>query len=250
MATRDFVVRELEPGTCIRIGTTLKANIKELTDSGETFPAKLQSAISASSSATNELDSFVKSVPMILVDRGTDRAIGGYRALIEGITNTLHPTTILLLSKGAEERLANAARLLELLFPNGTGYLKLTFDEQWESLRELQKTIQSKEAQELIESLGLQEESAQALQWIELYGKRRGITESQKDSVAKLEDLLARWHNAYEKLALQAKAHYDEDNPAENQKLQRFLAPYATELEKMRQEDRERAKKYREAKKS
>lgn len=249
MEERTFVTRELEPGACIRVGNTLRANAQELArrleESGEPLPSGVKLALERAAQQTDALDLFARGSTMPLVDRGADRSIAGLCRAIDGIAAALSASALLDLSAEAQARLDDAQRLLELAFPEGTGFLRLDYDAQWEALRELEKRLQRDEAKDLAEKLGLQLEVARALAWIDLYGKRSGITQHQNDPGRQLEALLSAWHEAYEEVADKAKGAFDRDDP----RRQLLLSPYLEELEKLREESRERTKKYRDARK-
>jgi hypothetical protein len=247
MTTRSFISRTFELGACIRVGTSLQANVKKLIADGVILDPKLNALVIKHGALTSMLDLSEKN-DMRLVDRGTDTCVGGFHTLIEGTIAALQDSPALPLPDEADTRLNDAERLLALTLPEGTGFLLFEYKLQWEHLRALEKALGSAEVHGLCKTLGLQIEQARVLSWIELYGKKQGITEHQEESITKLEQTLLEWHTLYEKIAEKAKGLYDSDNKEENEKRQMFLSPYLNELTQLREEGRKRNQQYRDAK--
>lgn len=252
MTTRSFITRELDVGACVRLGTMVRSNTQKLLEEGALDTesrAKVKKALLHFLDVTDAIDQANKGAVMPRVDRGTDRCVAGLFRAVDGITAALHESPLRPLSEPAKLRLATAELFLEFGFPNGTSYLTLEHEKQWEHLRELEKFLKSEQGEELTNALGLQLEVEAALDWIKSYGEHKGITSSQEVDRL-LDELLVRWHDAYEKLAEKVKGTFDDDNPEEAPLRALFLSPYLDEVEKIRKEDRARAKKYREAKKA
>jgi hypothetical protein len=61
MATRSFISRTFELSTCVRVGTSLQANVKKLTAEGVILDPKLKTLVIKHGELTSTLDLSEKS---------------------------------------------------------------------------------------------------------------------------------------------------------------------------------------------
>jgi hypothetical protein len=241
MSSQDFVSRQLDDLGCKIVGTQLGTDVAEFKKNKPPLADKLQKALDDTATITESISLLVTDdIPMPVVDRGADRGIGGLDDLLEAMIKTLQPASYLALSASATARFEKVKQLHELCFKEGTSYLRAEFEIEWGNLEKLGRVLRGDQAKGLTEALGLTEEVARSLQWIDRYGAQMGITEAKRDDrTKKLVVLIPAWHQAYQRVVVQAYATYDNNNdPIELQSREVFLLPYRNFVEKQREADR------------
>ena len=189
MKIEEILSRRFEAVTCKIVGTKLKTQALALKEKDKNFPQKLLDALDAFIAA---LDALINALPdnvtIKIVDNSSDRAIGGFRAQLEGIADTLHPVDYLPISQEALTRGENARKLLLLAYPKGTTFLRAKHEIQWAEMGALINRLTSQEAKELISGLQLEEEAKRLQQWFILYGEKKNITTEEADFATKIQD--------------------------------------------------------------
>ena len=238
MKGTTIVSRRLEPDGCVTAGSQLQAEVKGFVAKGIPLNDEVTTRATDVGSWTSRVQEYLKSHNQMWgVDRGTDRATGAFDDALECKASAFSDTEVLPLSAKEQQRVGLAVEVRSHLFSEGTGFVKMPYYKQWVRLLQLKNGIAEKQAD--IETLGLAQEAARLVQWIELYGNTLGITKATDVTVDQLAVAVDGWHKAWQDLAVAVLYHYKNDDKIRNT----LLTPYERVAEMERAEVRKRRAK-------
>jgi hypothetical protein len=196
----ELLPRRLSLVGCKIVGTRLRTALDELKAKNISLAAKSAARAAEVLERTAAFDALASDeISMVALDNATDRAVAAFDNLLEATESSYDHGNLLPLTPDQSARRDTATSLRRALFPEGTGYLRLPYLQQWSRLDTLGKGLAANA--QAIESLGLAREAARLRTWIELYGARLGITQpptaAQTDPVAQA---IQGWHEAWGKL--------------------------------------------------
>ncbi len=176
--------------------------------------------------ATVELRIFTNHLP-VKVDRRTDSLVATFEHLVEAHERALCDDVVPLSPEQRESH--GRARLVRTrVFPQGTGFIRLSMDLQWSELVGLRARMQEPEVVAALDGLGLRSAADHLLAHIDLYGRMVG----QEGSKARAgqERACAAWTGAFRRLMAQALLDYENDTAM----LKELLGPYEAQLAQQR----------------
>jgi len=238
MIFATFLPRRLSQGGCVVAGTRFGSNFdrlkKELKDEKSKLSAKVTSAAQSLMAATLDVEALTTTdASMVLVDRGADRCVAAVQAILDGIERAFDYGQILPLSGEQTARLEDARTVRAALLPNGTGFLKLVYSQQWLVMSTMAKTMADKDVTAAIKRLGIEQEAARIQSWVTLYGNKLGVTEAQNADAAVV--AVDAWHQAYGQLWVHAHSEYDDLKDDLHTRIRAsLLSPYETQAEEER----------------
>lgn len=176
--------------------------------------------------ATLELRIFADLLP-VKVDRRTDSLVATFEHLVEAHERALCDDVVPL-GPGPMETLARARFVRARVFPQGTGFIRLSMDLQWSELVGVRARMQEAEVAAAIDGLGLRSAADHLLAHVELYGRMVG----QEGSKARAgqEKACAAWTRTFRRFMAQVLLDYENDAAM----VQELLGPYEAQLAQQR----------------
>lgn len=245
MSNSKILPRQLSAEGCRIVGAELKASLARLSEQGNVLDSKVLASAAVIEERTARFSSLEEPrEPMRDVDHGTDSTVASLHAMISaGETLYTHSHTELLPLSAEEEARRDAfVTLREALFPEGTGYLNFAHREQWAKLDELRAAIEKN--QPLLSSVGLKLEAERALQWIDRYGVRLGITRVITGVTDPSSRAIIEWHEAWSDFTADVRSAYkDRSDITQIQLRSALLGGYDRRAEEERDKARRPRKK-------
>lgn len=137
----------------------------------------------------------VQKFPKLAIDNAADRCYGAAFLTLRSIVRTFTLTAVPL-SPSAVRRRDAAQRLLDLAFPRGTNFLHRPMDLQFTEMRSVVRALRSHSAAESVKILSFGDTIDVLEAFLEPYGVAAHSTDG-----SDLEELSARWHDAFVSLA-------------------------------------------------
>ncbi|MEP7122169.1 MAG: phosphoenolpyruvate--protein phosphotransferase [Byssovorax sp.] len=239
-----FLPRRLSQPGCLIAGTQLTTHRDKLKAQKIKLSTKVDAAVHAVLEKTKTVELLASTdATMIEIDRGTDRHLAGFDDQLEGIERSFDHASILPLSAGQSARLADAVAVRAALFPEGTGFLKIVYNQQWLRMTAIVKALEDKETSAAVKRLGLTAEAERLAQWVTLYGNKLGLTEAKESDPAVV--AVEAWHEAYGELTVHVHSEYGSATDQAQIKIREALvSPYQAQAdEERRAEQKARGKR-------
>lgn len=219
-------------------GTQLATIYKTLTDTkGKGHPTKLPSNVDASIrtvlATTKSAESLTTTdATMTEIDRATDRCVASHYGQLEQIERSFDHHTILPLTKQQAARRDDAALVRRTVFPEGTSLLRLPYRTQWKRMTVMVSLMNRKDIAAAIERLGLADETQRVEAWVDLYGRKLGLTETHDADPAAV--VVDAWHEAYGELVCHASSAFNPKDEEQARLRDALLAPYHQQADEER----------------
>lgn len=236
-----FLARRLSQAGCVVAGTQLATQSDKIRLDLKEHKLKLAPKVEAATAKILERTKFLElltstDAAMIEVDRGTDRCIAGTHDQLAAIERSFDRGSLLPLTGGQAERLADATLVRGALLPGGTSFLRLPYSQQWVAMSAMLRALEGKDVAAAVKRLGMEPELDRIRSWVGLYGAKLGLTEAKDaDQAAVMVDA---WHQAYGELIIRVHDAYDDSKDDLHTKVRRALtSPYENQAEEERRAD-------------
>lgn len=164
------------------------------------------------------------------IDNAADSVIAGIHNILQGKLQIYTQKEVPLLPAEQDENHA-AQELLDLLFPQGTGFLRENWSQQYGATDILLARLEGKEAQQKATLLGLELPFGLLQRIHKEYGIRMGFTQTSTDTK---DNLLRDWYESLERYMAAVTLNHKRDSAARVQ----LHAPYYTLESKIRERQR------------
>jgi hypothetical protein len=227
------------------VATMFKANAeqlkKDLSTNGPGLPSSLEEALAVLEAENQKIAALLADdVSLHDLDRDTDHVISSFRWFLFHWIEPLTSADYKALPPALSERLSSLESALAAFFPAGTAYLNETPKIQWTHLETLKASMAKPENAKHLGALGLSEEANWITEWIDIYGKRTGITDAEVSAkLAKLQEHQGSFQEVFDDFKIQVFASFkDNKNPTHLAHRATLMKPYVEEVEKLRTADR------------
>ncbi|EYF07668.1 hypothetical protein [Chondromyces apiculatus] len=218
------IVSNLDISRKIIVGNTL--SVSHTATRAEPLTTATRERIQAVVTATEGLQMFAKYRPL-RVDRATDASVNGCYRTLKAMERSFDDAVVPL-GEAQRATVAQARRVRNHLFPEGTTFTQLSMDLQWGALLALRGRVTEPETVADVAALGMQSQVEHMMAHIDLYGRILG-QEADKARAGE-EEASAAWTRALRLLVAQVLLDYDGDEATR----QELLGPYEAQLAQQR----------------
>jgi hypothetical protein len=232
MSFQLLLHQKLSMKGCILVAQELERRYKLSKEQGTKLPMAIEAEIEKIVLLGKVLEPLGSDVSMNTIDQGTDRMIAGFFGLFSARELCYTFSEVIAIKPEEQEVFTLCNKTKTKLFPEGTKFVQESHENQWKHLQKLQTQLSTPDIQAALYGLGMSQEAARLLRWIDAYGSRLGATQTRSVRDQQLTVAVASFHSAWEEFTVEVRHAFKDHSAESNRICLLLLSPYDRQIEK------------------